>query len=68
MSDTRREVDRLVRELLAAGYQVSRTGSGHWRVRSPEVQGQVILAYSPKKSGLKKMMCHLRKIGYDPRG
>jgi len=68
MSDTRREMDRLVRELLKAGYEVTRTGSGHWKVRRPEGGECVIMAFSPRTSGFHRTMTRLKKIGYDPRG
>jgi len=68
MSDTRREVARLVRELRRAGFVITRTGSGHWKCQSPAGGGMVIIAFSPRKAGLHRTMSQLRNLGYDPRG
>lgn len=68
MSDSRREVARLVRELRKAGFTVDRTGSGHWRVHREGVQGSVVMAFSPKHTAMHKTMARLKTIGYDPKG
>ena len=59
---------RLVRELESAGYHVTRAGSGHWKVRPPDGHGLVVMAFSPRRSGLHRTMSHLKKIGYNPKG
>jgi predicted RNA binding protein YcfA (HicA-like mRNA interferase family) len=58
---------RLVRELESAGFLVTRTGSGHWKVQHPMGGESVIMAFSPKHTGFQKSMIRLRKIGYEPR-
>lgn len=68
MSDARREMGRLIRDLKKCGFVVTRTGSGHWKVTPPEGEGSVILAFSPRKAGLHRTMSRLKTIGYDPRG
>lgn len=67
MSDSRREIARLVRELERQGFSVKRTGSGHWMVRPPEGEGCVILAFSPRVATFHKTLARLKNIGYDPR-
>lgn len=64
MSDSRREIARLVRELEKQGFSVKRTGSGHWMVRPPAGEGCVILAFSPKIAALHKTMARLKAIGF----
>ena len=68
MSDSRRETQRLVRDLKKCGFLVTRTGSGHWKVAAPQGPGSVIMAFSPRKTALHKTMARLKEIGYDPQG
>lgn len=68
MSDSRREVARLVRELEKQGFSVKRTGSGHWMVRPPEGEGCVTMAFSPRIASLHKTLSRLKTIGYNPQG
>lgn len=56
-----------MRELRKAGFEVDRTGSGHWKVHRPEEGGCVIMAFSPKHASMHKTMTRLREIGYDPK-
>lgn len=55
---------KLVRKLRKAGFDVERTGSGHWRV-SNDRGGTTILAFSPRSSGTHITMKKLRNIGYE---
>ena len=62
MSDTRREMMRLVKQLRLEGFEVTRTGSGHWKVRGE--RGFVIMAFSPRTSNLYKTYKRLEEIGF----
>lgn len=64
---SRREMQQLVKELERAGFNVTRTGSGHWMVRPAEGEGSVVLAFSPRSSSFQKSLQRLRKIGYEPK-
>jgi hypothetical protein len=66
MNDARRDMDRLVRELQSSGFEVSRTGSGHWKVQPPEGGGCVFMSFSPRTSAFHKTMKRLKEIGYTP--
>jgi predicted RNA binding protein YcfA (HicA-like mRNA interferase family) len=55
---------RLVRRLEQAGYVVTRTGSGHWKVQHPRGGEQVIMGFSPTGTAFHKTMKRLREIGY----
>lgn len=64
MSAGRAETMKLVKALEKQGFDVARTGSGHWKVTHPERSGMVILAFSPKGSVLHKSMKYLRELGF----
>lgn len=61
---SRREMQQLVRELESAGFKVTRTGSGHWKVMSRTGMGHVIMGFSPNSAGLQKTLTRLKKIGF----
>lgn len=61
---SRAENMKLVRRLKSAGFLVVRTGSGHWKVTSPEGKGSVIMGFSPRGKGRHDTMKRLREIGY----
>lgn len=64
MSAGRAERMKLVRKLRKAGFDVERTGSGHWRVSNGQ-GGTTILAFSPRSSGTHVTMKKLKAIGYE---
>jgi predicted RNA binding protein YcfA (HicA-like mRNA interferase family) len=57
---------RLVKDLKRQGFQVVRTGSGHWRVTHPDRAGSVVMGFSPNNLGQHKTLKRLRKLGYLP--
>lgn len=57
------EMAKLVRKLRKAGYQVTFTGSGHYKVTGPE--SFVILSMSPRRDDIRPMMKLLKRIGYE---
>lgn len=61
----RGEMMKLVKRLRKEGFDVDRTGSGHWKVKAPDGTGQTVLSFSPGAGGLKQTLSQLRKIGYD---
>ena len=61
---SRAESMKLVKRLRSAGFVVVRTGSGHWKVTSPEGKGPVIMGFSPRAKGRHATMKRLREIGY----
>lgn len=62
----RAEAMKLVKSLRKQGFDVERTGSGHWKVSRPGRQGFVIMGFSPGGTGLHKTMKMLKEIGYQP--
>jgi predicted RNA binding protein YcfA (HicA-like mRNA interferase family) len=56
----------LVRKLEKQGFDVVRTSGGHWKVTYPGRPGHVILAFSPKSSGMHLSIKRLEKLGYKP--
>lgn len=53
---------KLIKAAKRAGWEISRTGSGHVRCQPP--QGRpVIISFSPGTSGVKKTTAQLRKAG-----
>lgn len=67
MSD-RAETMRLVKDLRKQGFEVVRTGSGHWKVSSPKRGGHVIMGFSPNHSGKHRTLKRLAELGYRPGG
>ncbi len=55
---------KLIKDLDRQGFDVSRTGSGHWKVTYPGRPGCAILSFSPKGSAFHKTMKRLRELGY----
>jgi predicted RNA binding protein YcfA (HicA-like mRNA interferase family) len=55
---------RLVKELQRQGFDVVRTGSGHWKVTRSGYHGCVIMSFSPRTSGMHKTRKQLRELGY----
>lgn len=62
----RAQTMELVKNLRKQGFEVVRTGSGHWKVSHPERSGFVIMGFSPSHSGQHLTLKRLRKIGYKP--
>jgi predicted RNA binding protein YcfA (HicA-like mRNA interferase family) len=66
VSGNRGEMMKLVKKLRKQGFDVQRTGSGHWMVKSPDGKGSTVLSFSPGSRGIVKTMKQLEKIGYKP--
>lgn len=62
----RGEMSKLVKKLRKQGFEVSRTGSGHWMVKAPNGPGSTVLAFSPSARGLRQSEKQLVQIGYKP--
>jgi len=60
----RSDVMKLKKRLEKQGFEVVRTGSGHWKVFHPERDGFVIMAFSPNHTGMHLTMKRLRKLGF----
>ena len=54
---------KLVKALRRQGFDVDRTGSGHWKVSRPGEQ-QVIMGFSPTGTAFHKTLKQLERIGY----
>lgn len=61
---SRAETMQLVKRLRKAGFEVERTGSGHWKV-SKGNGPFVTLGFSPRGNGLHKSIKRLREIGFE---
>ena len=58
---------KLVKDLRRQGFEVERTGSGHWKVRRSEGSESVIMSFSPSGGGKHpSLMKRLKAIGYQP--
>ena len=57
------EMAKLVRKLRKAGYLVTVTGSGHYKVTGPE--SFVILPVSPRRDDMRPVMRTLKQVGYE---
>jgi len=55
---------RLVKSLRRQGFDVDRTGSGHWKVSRPGVGDTVIMGFSPTGTAFHKTLKRLEQIGY----
>jgi predicted RNA binding protein YcfA (HicA-like mRNA interferase family) len=66
MSAGRAETMRLVRDLRKQGFDVERTGSGHWKISHPNREGTVVMGFSPKSTNNARTLKRLAKIGYRP--
>jgi predicted RNA binding protein YcfA (HicA-like mRNA interferase family) len=62
----RAQTMELVKQLRKQGFNVERSGSGHWKVTHPERDGMVVIAFSPRKTGMHLTLKRLRKIGHRP--
>ena len=61
----RTERMKLVRDLRKAGFDVERTGGGHWKVSHPEDPSKVvIMAFSPNSPAEHKTRKRLAGIGF----
>lgn len=54
---------KLVKELRRQGFDVWRTGSGHWKVTNVETGEHVTMSFSPAKTRQHKTIKQLRRIG-----
>lgn len=59
----RAESMKLVKDLRKQGFEVERTGSGHWKVTGPD-GGCVVMGFSPHGQGLHKTHKRLAELGY----
>lgn len=59
----RTEMMRLVRKLKHQGFQVERTGSGHWKAQNKSGE-YVILGFSPTGTAFYKTYKRLEAIGF----
>ena len=66
MSAGRAETMKLVRSLLKQGFNVERTGGGHWRVQAADGGPVVVMGFSSGSSDLSKTLKRLKEIGYTP--
>jgi hypothetical protein len=66
VSAGRAETMKLVKALRKQGFEVVRTGSGHWKVTNPGRDQFVIMGFSSASSGQKKTLKRLQEIGYRP--
>jgi len=63
----RKEMRQLVRELEHEGYSVTRTGSGHYRVRRNDGPA-VFMPHSPSDArGMHRVYRKLKAIGFERR-
>ena len=61
----RAEQQKLVRDLKKQGFDVVRTGGGHWKVSHPQRQGCTFIAFSPKRPPGPETFKQLRELGYE---
>lgn len=66
-SGSRKEMGQLIRDLEAEGYEVTRTGSGHWCVREGGTGPAVFMPHSPgdRTGGMLRVERKLKKIGFE---
>lgn len=57
---------KLVKDLRKQGFDVDRTGSGHWKVTRPGRSGSVVMGFSPTSSGKHRTLKRLAEMGYRP--
>lgn len=55
---------KLVKDLRRQGFEVDRTGSGHWKVSRPGDGDRVILAFSPSGTAFHRSIKRLEQLGY----
>lgn len=60
---SRAETMKLVKDLRKQGFEVERTGSGHWKVHGPDGE-KVVMGFSPNSGGLHRTLKRLQAIGY----
>jgi predicted RNA binding protein YcfA (HicA-like mRNA interferase family) len=60
----RGEMMKLVKRAEKQGFDVRRTGSGHWKVTSPDGKGMTVLSFSPKTGGTRQSVKQLTAIGF----
>lgn len=56
---------KLVKALRKQGFTVERTGSGHWRVTSPDGERSTTIGFSPRWSGFKAAQRKVRELGFN---
>lgn len=66
MSAARKEVISLMQKLQKLGWQVSRTNGGHWKIVSPDGQGPLFQASTPRSTDMSKTVKRLKQLGYKP--
>lgn len=66
MGGGRADQMKLVKSLKKQGFEVERTGSGHWKVTHPERDGFVFMAFSPGKTIQHETLKRLKELGYKP--
>ena len=54
----------IVKKLERQGFDVTRTGSGHWKVVNPQGGDPVIMAFSPRSPADYQTVKLLKRIGY----
>lgn len=63
--DTAKRLRRLLRAAQRQGWEVTRTGSRHFRFRPPDpAHPCVIVGFSPSSSGLRDAEAMLRRSGF----
>lgn len=54
---------KLVKDLRKQGFDVERTGSGHWKVTNASTGDFVYMSFSPSRTRQNKTLKRLREIG-----
>jgi biotin operon repressor len=54
---------KLVKDLRRQGFDVERTGSGHWKVTNMVTGEYVLMSFSPAKTRQHKTIKRLREMG-----
>jgi biotin operon repressor len=57
---------KLVRRLRQQGFNVERTGSGHWKVTADGRTDWVLISFSPSSAPQHKSIKRLKELGYKP--
>lgn len=66
MGGGRADQMKLVKDLRKQGFEVERTGSGHWKVSRAGSGRSVIMAFSPGKKIQHETLKRLKLLGYRP--
>jgi predicted RNA binding protein YcfA (HicA-like mRNA interferase family) len=64
MGGGRADQMKLVKALKKQGFDVERTGSGHWKVTKEGVEGCVIMAFSPSRTIQYSTLKLLEEMGF----